>query len=117
MDPELADVRRRLRNDLIDWLIRVGDTSVYPESELRASLLEQGAIPRTPAPRVRLEAGRLIVDAVPGASVGYRLMATDDGTAEDRWRLYTGPVPIVSGVTVKAVLYGWRESPEVERSR
>lgn len=111
-DPALAEVRQRLRNELIDWLIRVGDSAIHPEAELRRSLLVDGEIPRTPAPEVRLDGERLRIDAIPGASIGYQRVGPD-GSADGRWRLYTEPVAMAGAVRVKAVRYGWRESEVV----
>jgi arylsulfatase A-like enzyme len=106
-DPEHAKVRRRLRDALVDWLARVGDLGRLPEDVLRARLLnDEGEVPRTPAPGVSVEDGRLHAAAANGASVGY---AENGGP----WRLYSGPVPVNLPVSVKAVRYGWRESPVV----
>ncbi len=108
-DPAHAEVRRRLRDALIDWLARVGDLGRLPEEELRARFLVDGEVPRTPAPAARIEGGRLIAEAVDGASIGYQQGA-------GRWRLYSGPVAVDGPVSVKAVRYGWRESEAVTAS-
>lgn len=105
-DPAHGEVRRRLRDALIDWLARVGDLGRLPEGELRTRLLDDGDVPVTPEPAVRLLDGLLHVDAADGASIGYRF-------GQGPWELYTGPVPVSGPVTVKAVRYGWRESAAV----
>ena len=105
-DPELVEVRRRLRDALIDWLARVGDLGRLPEAELRARLLDDGAVPTTAPPEGGFSEGLLHLEATDGASIGYRV---GDGP----WTLYTTPIPVAGPVTAKAVRYGWRESPAV----
>ena len=109
-DPSLARVRVRLRRALIDWLIRVGDSGRMSEADLRARLLANGEIPRTPAPEACLDEGRPQARSGHGASIGYRI----DGSP---WRLYPPPEGRIGGpLEVKAVRYGWRESPVVTAS-
>jgi hypothetical protein len=110
-DQSLADVRARMRNALIDWLARVGDTSIVAEEQLRDRYLHEGEVPVTPAPTVRWTDSELTVLADGGASIGYRV---DGGS----WRLYVAPLRVAASIVeVKAVRYGWRESRVVERSR
>ena len=106
-DPALRETRRRLRNALIDWLARVGDTSTMPEADLRAALLTEGSVPVTPAPTFEQADGQVKIRATDGASIGYRL-------ADGPWQLYTEPLPASEKVIeAKAVHYGWRESAVV----
>ncbi|MEQ8859088.1 MAG: sulfatase [Pseudomonadales bacterium] len=106
-DAELQAVRTRLLNTLIDWLARVGDSSVISEAELRDRLLVKGQIPVTPAPTVVVADSFVTLHGEPGASIGYR---TEGGA----WLLYSDPLTVPAGrLEAKAVRYGWYESPVV----
>lgn len=109
-DPAYAADLARLRAEMDAWLARVGDGSEESEDAMVARIEPDGWRRRTPAPRATLDRGRLVLEAsIPGASLGYRVEA-------GRWRLYTGPVDLLSsGVAVeaKAVRYGWLESEVV----
>ena len=67
---------------------------------------------RRAATRWRSTAPMEVVIYVPtqGASIGY---TTEDGPTP-RWRLYTGPIRVTAGMTLraKAIRYGYKESDE-----
>ena len=95
----------RLRGALDAFLQRVGDTSERAEKEMRAAMLNEGAIPVTPAPLIQLDGNTLTLSSPIGASIGYRYQG------DTHWRLYTEPVS-ARALTAKSVRYGWRESEE-----
>ena len=110
--PEYRQVQRRLARALARRLREIGDTSDTPEPEMRRRLLtENGEVPVTPSPRIRLQRGRYRITASDNASIGYRV---DEGP----WQLYRGPLELKSaGATLeaRAVRYGLAASPVVTR--
>ncbi|MGL6158874.1 sulfatase family protein [Microbulbifer sp.] len=113
---EHRQTRERLRRALDEWLARVGDLPSMSEEEMIQAMWPDGIQPQTPRPKVRvLDTGKgQLVDAsaVDNASIGYRFAADPEG----HWRLYVAPFPLPPGQTVelKAVRYGYAESPVVE---
>lgn len=107
-DPAWQDLRAQLNGQLVDWLLRVGDSGAQPEATLRTRLLQDGQVPQTPVPVAQLQGGRLLAQAAHNASIGYRIDGGD-------WQLYTEPVAVDGDeLELKAVRYGWRESPVLE---
>tara|TARA_B100000963_G_scaffold10400_1_gene8114 strand:+ start:5848 stop:7491 length:1644 start_codon:yes stop_codon:yes gene_type:complete len=109
-DPAHAATLSRLRQQLDEFLQRVGDTSDDTEMALRARFRPHGKQPTTPAPTARWQDNRLHLNSPIGASVGYRL------GADQRWLLYTEPL-VHKTVEVKSIRYGWHESPTVQLSK
>ena len=109
-DPAHAATLSRLRQQLDEFLQRVGDTSDDTEMALRARFRPLGKQPTTPAPTARWQDNRLHLNSPIGASVGYRL------GADQRWLLYTEPL-VHKTVEVKSIRYGWHESPTVQLSK
>lgn len=107
-DPQRNEDLVRLRSELDRWLSETGDTTPRDENAMVADLLCDGSQCETPPPRMDIEKGQLHIEAIDGASIGYRL-------GRGPWRLYTGPVDIAGArkVVAKAVRYGWRASDEV----
>jgi arylsulfatase A-like enzyme len=127
---ELSKVRNTLSNALDKFILRVGDTSVEPESVMRERFLNAGQIPQTPAVEITWQGQQAVITSPIGASIGYRL----DG--ESTWQLYTGPIAAsVSSTTAsadsftasftasftkieaKSVRYGWQASEVVTSQR
>ena len=109
-DPAHTATLKRLRQQLDDFLQRVGDTSREEEIELRARFRPQDKQPSTPAPTAEWQDNRLHLNSPIGASIGYRL-----GT-DQPWLLYTEPLAHTT-VYAKSVRYGWQESPTVRLSK
>ena len=108
-DPRYLGELTRMRAAFAEWQAKVADLSDLPEAEMVMTFWPDAEQPVTSEPGIRFEDGRVFLDCdTDGASIGYRL---DGG----RWRVYSGPfdLPAGSGVSAKAVRYGWRESMEV----
>ncbi len=103
-DPEFAATAARLTQALEAFLQRVGDTGEVPEGELRARLLQNGAIAKTPLPHIQRVGEQLVLTSAVDASIAYRPADSNAG-----WRLYAAPIPLAD-IEAKAVRYGWRES-------
>jgi arylsulfatase A-like enzyme len=125
--PAHADVLRRMRTAVTEWMTRIGDQGLINEAEMIQRMWPGGVQPDTAQPyivprRSRTDVTRPetiavtdpmeVVIYVPtqGASVGY---TTDEG-ASATWQLYTGPIQVRAPMTLraKAIRYGYKESAE-----
>jgi arylsulfatase A-like enzyme len=111
--PDYRPILERLRGALEAWLSQRVDLGAMPEDQMIAEMWPGGEQPVTGEPIIEILGGQAvprvrISATTPGSSVGYRL---DDG----RWHLYTEAFSIEPGtqIEVKAVRYGWAESPSV----
>jgi N-sulfoglucosamine sulfohydrolase len=119
----------RMRTALTDWMARTNDQGLLNEAEMIQRMWPGGVQPETAQPYIvpRREtdppsrratiaiAGPTEVDIyVPtqGASIGY---TTEEGPTA-KWRLYTGPIQVKPGMTLraKAIRYGYKESAEAK---
>jgi hypothetical protein len=117
----------RLRKMVSDWMTRTGDQGLINEAEMIQRMWPGGVQPETAQPYIvarreldaparrdsmTIDAPMEVVIYVPtqGASIGY---TTEDG-ASPKWRLYTGPILVNAGMTLraKAIRYGYKESAE-----
>lgn len=129
-DPDHRDVLDRLRNATDEWRATVGDMGEMNETEMVRRWYPGGVQPTTAGPicipiaegeygqraveEVELTGPALIQlqCATQGASIAYRI----SGDPPQRWRLYTGPVPLPGGTTTiraRAHRIGYRESETV----
>jgi N-sulfoglucosamine sulfohydrolase len=119
----------RMRTALTDWMARTNDQGLLNEAEMIQRMWPGGVQPETAQPYILLRretdppsrratiaiAGPTEVDIyVPtqGASIGY---TTEEGPTA-KWRLYTGPIQVKPGMTLraKAIRYGYKESAEAK---
>ena len=126
-DPPHRDILERMRKSLTDWMARTNDQGLIDEAEMIQRMWPGGVQPETAQPYIlpRREtdvpsrraliaiAGPMeVVIYVPtqGASIGY---TTDEGPTA-KWRLYTGPILVKAGTTLRAraIRYGYKESAE-----
>jgi N-sulfoglucosamine sulfohydrolase len=117
----------RMRNAVSDWMTRTGDQGLINEPEMIQRMWPGGIQPDTAQPYIvprreldaparrdsmTVNAPMEVVIYVPtqGASIGY---TTEDGPSPE-WRLYTGPILVNAGMTLraKAIRYGYKESAE-----
>jgi N-sulfoglucosamine sulfohydrolase len=117
----------RMRAAVDEWMTRVGDQGLINEPELVQRMWPGGVQPGTAQPyivprrttdaperrdTIAVPSPMEVIIYVPtqGASIGY---ATEDGP-QAQWRLYTGPILVKPGMTVraKAIRYGYKESDE-----
>jgi len=116
-DPAHADVLLRMRRAHDDWVSRTNDLGAVPEAELAERFWPGGAQPTTATPVIAPAGGALggpvsVTCATAGASIGYTLESGDDA----HWRLYTGPLTLEGGGTLRAraIRYGFAESAEAQ---
>ncbi len=117
----------RMRRALTGWMARTNDQGLINEAEMIQRMWPGGVQPETAQPyiltrretdapsrraSIAIAGPTEVVIYVPtqGASIGY---ATEDGPAA-KWRLYTGPIRVTAGMTLraKAIRYGYKESAE-----
>jgi N-sulfoglucosamine sulfohydrolase len=145
-DPAQAERVKTMRATLDDWMKRVGDLGLIPEDQLKEQMRPGGKWVETARPAAKVEqhrpasgAGSDNADRVTltceteGASIAYRIdggpegargLVGELGKAVGRkgwptgWELYTGPVPLKSGQTMraKACRLGYLDSPELKVS-
>ena len=123
---EMTQVRNTMRNALDEFILRVGDTAVVPESVMREEFLDAGNIPQTPPVEITWQGQQAVITSPIGASIGYRLAGNSS------WQLYTHPVSFnaststsantstdtpVNTIEAKSVRYGWQVSEVVVGQR
>jgi uncharacterized sulfatase len=111
-DPQHAATLKRLRGALAAWQKQTNDPGAVPEAELIARWRPGGVWPVTAAPIARREIGRLTLSCpTEGASIAY----TTDADPPRRWQLYSGPIAVSPGATVRvrACRLGFRDSPDI----
>jgi len=114
-DPANAEVLLRMRQAHDAWVVETNDLGAVPEPELAERFWPGGVQPVTAAPVISPANGAAggpvaITCATEGASIGYTLEPGDDA----HWLLYTGPITLAGGGTLRAraIRYGFAESPE-----
>ena len=115
--PEHQARLERMRAAHERWVVETGDLGAVPEEELKERFWPGGVQPVTPPPAIEPAGGAFdgpvevtIRSDVEGASLAYTLDGGDDAS----WRLYTGPVTLDAGGTLRAraVRYGWADSAD-----
>ncbi|MCP5114464.1 MAG: sulfatase-like hydrolase/transferase, partial [bacterium] len=119
-DPEYREVVTTMRRQLVDWMKRTNDHGLVPEPELYRRMYPENRQEVTAAPTARTSqsGGSTVVEltsATEGASIAYTLESGDNA----HWRLYTKPVSISPGKTLraKAIRLGFEESRVVTVDR
>jgi arylsulfatase A-like enzyme len=104
-DPTRRGELERLRQALADWQDRVGDYLLTPETEQAEAMWPGGEQPMTAAPIAERVGEELrLSSATEGATIAYR------SVGEERWNIYTRPLPTGPTFQVRAVRYGYTES-------
>ncbi|HUP41485.1 MAG TPA: sulfatase-like hydrolase/transferase [Vicinamibacterales bacterium] len=123
------DELERMRKALTDWMARTNDQGLVNEAEMIQRMWPGGIQPETAQPyilprretdapsrraSIAIAGPTEVVIYVPtqGASIGY---TTEEGPTA-KWRLYTGPIRVNAGMTLraKAIRYGYKESVETK---
>lgn len=133
-DRRYAADLERLRDELDAWQHAYGDLGLLPEAELIERWRPGGATPLTAAPRLFIEAARIVAGcATDGASIGWTTeppatasadagastafaAATGEPELHGRaWQVYSAPVAAQAGVTYwfRAQRLGYQASEDV----
>jgi hypothetical protein len=114
-NPAYAGVVERMSGALGEWMTRIGDDPLRPETKLRESMWPGGVQPKTAAPAVSWTDGKIeIACPTEGAAIAYQVDGR--GFGPDHWLLYTGPLEAKPGSTVNAtaIRVGYAQSGTVE---
>lgn len=113
---EYQETLIKMRRKLDEWQKQYGDLGMIPEKELAERMWPGGVQPETVKPEMKIEKNKVIIQSpTEGASIAFQVF--NKGKVEkrkDHWSLYTGPVDISEGDTIKAVAIriGYKQSPE-----
>jgi hypothetical protein len=110
--PQHHEILRSLRRELVDWMERIDDRGVIPESPGFPTTRPDRPRIATAAPLTRLRGRQLeLMRLTPGASIAYTFETGPDAA----WRLYVGPVEIPPAQTLRsrACRIGYADSPEI----
>lgn len=114
-DPAHAAVVERMRGALDEWLERIGDDPLRPETELVEAMWPGGVQPRTAVPGVSWTNGKVEIScSTEGAAIAYQIDGR--GFGPDHWLLYTSSFGAASGsvVSATAIRVGYAQSGTVE---
>ena len=132
-DPDYADVLKKMRSVLDEWMLKTDDLGNVPESQLVERWWPDGEqpqtsrvwfIPNAPSNRAKerikeksatFESPIMIhfYCATEGASMAYTTERGDNPT----WHIATGPIKLPKGTTflrARAIRYGYKESKEAQ---
>jgi uncharacterized sulfatase len=99
-DPAYAERLEAMRGQLVDWMRRTGDKGLIPEPELLRTMYPHNERETAAPPKaVKTSDGRVALTAPDGASIGY----TFEEGGEPRWMVYTEPLAIPAGKTLRAI--------------
>jgi uncharacterized protein (TIGR02145 family) len=114
-DPAWAGEVERMGGALEEWMERIGDDPLRPETDLVESMWPGGVQPKTAVPSVSWTDGKVEIECpTEGAAIAYQI--DGQGYRPDHWLLYTGPFETRSGsaVSATAIRVGFAQSGTVE---
>ena len=101
-EPRLAGVLQRLREAHEQWRLDTGDMGLTPEAELNELRRPGGMWLVTEDPQIVIENGKATITCeTRGASIAYSMTGRERDQAV-RWLLYSQPVPVPQGTTLRA---------------
>ena len=108
-DPAYREKLEELRGELLDWMKRMDDKGLIPEPELLRTTYPNNRREQVASPLVSLEGGKVKMSS--DVSIAYTLEAGEDA----HWLVYTAPVALAEGETLraKAVRLGYEDSVEI----
>lgn len=114
--PEFSGRLQEMREKLDEWQKQYGDMGMIPEKELAEKMWPGGVQPETARPSINVEGDKATIQSLTdGASIAYQVRGESVPEKQNgHWSLYTGPVKISKGDTIKAVAIriGYKQSPE-----
>ena len=114
--PEYQENLAKMREKLDEWQKQYGDLGLISEKELAEKMWPGGVQPKTGKPEMKVEKNKVTIQSpTEGASIAYQVVS--EGVTQrqdDHWSLYTGPLEVSKGDTVKAVAIriGFEQSAE-----
>ena len=120
-NPEHQETLKRFRKVLEDWMKETRDLGLIPEKELVERGIPGGKPGTASEPKIDPAGGKFrppvtvtITCPTDGASIAW---TTDEGK-KPHWLLYSKPIPLAKGATLRAraCRLGWKDSPEARAS-
>ncbi|MEM6321718.1 MAG: sulfatase-like hydrolase/transferase [Bacteroidota bacterium] len=116
-DPAYKETLEMLRKKCEDWVASIDDTGVIPETELKEKLRPDGKELKVASPLLKINTEGTLATlscATEGATIGYKI--NDSSGNEDGWTIYTEPIALEKGDTLKVVgeRIGYRYSDVAE---
>ncbi|MBN1818271.1 MAG: sulfatase-like hydrolase/transferase [Sedimentisphaerales bacterium] len=122
-DPNYGDVLKRLRDEMHRWIREIGDVGLIPEPDFDMMKRPLDRYEATAMPGVKVQSvsaqnatSTVILECLtPGSSIAYRLDGPNGTHQGTQWEVYTTPVIVARGQTLRAkgVRIGFRDSKEV----
>ena len=116
-DPAYKEKLLELRQACNDWISNIGDTGMRPEVELIEELWPGFVQPQTADPVISRQGSNVVITCdTDGASIGYRIIESDEDSADKSWSVYTKPfiLPVASEVIAVAHRIGYKRSKEIK---
>tara|TARA_Y100000385_G_scaffold291152_1_gene367504 strand:+ start:692 stop:2296 length:1605 start_codon:yes stop_codon:yes gene_type:complete len=105
-DLAFAEKKKELNAALEKWMDDVPDLNFEQESDYFKKLWPKGVQPVTANPKVSRKGVRVSVEnQTEGASLGYQLLSDPLESLTNIWEVYTGPIEVPQGVTLKAIAH------------
>ncbi|MBI1357023.1 MAG: sulfatase-like hydrolase/transferase [Acidobacteria bacterium] len=115
-EPAYAARLESMRGQLLEWMARTNDHGLIPEPELYRTMYPENRVERTAPPTASKRAqpgggATVALHSDEGASIAYTL----DAAPQARWLVYSQPVKLSAGQTLRAhaVRLGLQDSEEV----
>lgn len=106
MNPDYNPILVRLSTEMDRWIKDIGDQPNLPEADLVKQLWNgSDTQPVTAAPAIEKTDHLINIQcATDGASIGFKIIAPEGGEPKS-WSVYTGPVDVPPGSTVKIICH------------
>ena len=105
-NPEYTEKLEELRSALAKWMEEVPDLNFQDEKEYLSKLWPDGKQPVTADPEISNKNNVItIYNNEEGASIGYQILTDPLESLSDTWQVYTEPVAIQKGETIKAIAH------------
>lgn len=103
-DPAYQEKLLELRAECERWMTAIDDKGAIPEEDLIRQFWPNKQQPKTASPIFQLDHNQLVLScATPGAQLGYKL--PEDEVPGQGWRVYTRPVLLEPGGTVRVAAH------------
>jgi hypothetical protein len=116
-DPKYNAILVRLRKEMDEWLIKANDLGAIEEKQLISKMWQGGDHPPATADVVVKVSNDNVVTLsceTKGASIGFKVV-DESGTESTSWNVYTKPIKLTKGQTIKVVAQriGFEKSGEI----
>ena len=117
-DPAWQSRVLQFRKEMDSWIVKWNDLGAISEKELIKKMWNgNDTAPETNPVTISFQDNKVILFcATPGASIGYKIIEKEKPEAQS-WQVYTKPVAILKGMTIKTIAQriGFKKSKEALR--